>query len=74
MEDKEILLRVGNRIREVRESKGIHQAELARLCERERSWMARIETGNINSSILVLNRIANALDVKLEEIVKIEEN
>lgn len=70
MDDKEILVQVGNRIREIRESKGIHQAELARLCDRERSWMARIEKGNINSTILVLHRIASALEVGMDELLK----
>lgn len=71
MHKEELLKKIGERIREVRESKGIHQAELARMCERESSWMARIETGNINSSIYVLYHIATALEVKLEELVKI---
>jgi putative transcriptional regulator len=73
MQKKELLIKIGQRIREVRESKGIHQAELARMCERESSWMARIETGNINSSIYILYHIAKVLDVKLEELVKIEQ-
>lgn len=71
MHKEELLKKIVERIREVRESKGIHQAELARMCERESSWMARIETGNINSSIYVLYHIATALEVKLEELVKI---
>lgn len=72
MEKKELLIKIGLRIREIRESKGIRQAELARRCERETSWMARIEMGNINSSAYILYRIATALEVKLEELLKVE--
>ncbi len=72
MDKKELLVKIGQRIREIRESKGVHQAELARRCERESSWMARIEMGNINSSAYVFYRIATALEVKLEELFKID--
>ncbi len=72
--NKEVLLiKIGDRIRELRTERGISQAELARRCDRERTWMGRIELGKINSSIYVLHIIAEALEVPLYELTDIED-
>ncbi|MGB0175738.1 MAG: helix-turn-helix domain-containing protein [Owenweeksia sp.] len=73
MDKDELLVKIGDRIRYLRTQKGINQAELARRCNRERTWMGRIELGKINSSVYVLHIIARALEVKLSELTDINE-
>jgi transcriptional regulator with XRE-family HTH domain len=63
---------IGERIREIRESKGISQQDLAAACNFEKSNMSRIEAGKTNFTISTLYKISMALDVKLAELVDIE--
>lgn len=68
--DKDFLIRIGQRIQEIRQDKGLTQIELSYRCEMERSNMRRIEAGGTNPTILTLKKIAEALEVELDEIVK----
>ena len=58
MEKSEFLKKLGDNIKKLRQEKGISQAELARLCEKERASIERIENGKINPSAYVLHEIA----------------
>lgn len=69
MEDKALLEKVGNRIKEIRESKNITQQELAARCDFEKSNMSRIESGNTNPTLLTLYKICTSLDISLEELM-----
>jgi transcriptional regulator with XRE-family HTH domain len=60
---------LGNRIRQIRESKNISQTELGNLCDIERSNMNRIEAGNTNPSSYLLYVIAEKLEVKASELL-----
>ncbi len=62
---------IGERIREIRESKGISQQDLAAACNFEKSNMSRIEAGRTNFTISTLYKISIALDVKLAELVDV---
>ena len=62
---------IGERIREIRESKGISQQDLAAACNFEKSNMSRIEAGKTNFTISSLYKISMALDVKLAELVDV---
>ena len=68
---RQLLIRIGNRIRSLREKRGISQAELGRRCLQGSSWMARIENGRINSSIFTYHLVAEALEVNLDELFKV---
>lgn len=68
-EDREILKRIGKRIAEIRKEKGITQQELASICNYEKSNMSRIEAGRTNMTVLTLEKIAEALDVELTDLV-----
>jgi transcriptional regulator with XRE-family HTH domain len=73
MQDHEILLKkIGKKIKELREQKGVSQQTLAYACDFEKSNMSRIESGRTNPTIITLFKIANALSVSLEELVNIE--
>lgn len=72
-EKKDILLReIGNRIKVMRENKGVSQQTLAALCNFEKSNMSRLEAGKTNPTISTLYKISIALGIKLSELVDIE--
>ena len=60
---------IGERIREIRESKGISQQDLAAACNFEKSNMSRIEAGRTNFTISTLFKISQALGVRLTDLV-----
>jgi len=59
-------VRIGDRIKELREAAGLSQRELADKCELKQPNIARIETGRYSTGIDVLSKIADALGVKLD--------
>jgi transcriptional regulator with XRE-family HTH domain len=61
---------VGNHIRKQRLARNISVAELARLCFMDKPNLLRIEKGRVNTSIYILNKIAQALEINLEELFK----
>ncbi len=70
MSDKKQLQEtIGKNIRQLRESKGIAQQDLAAKCNFEKSNMARLEAGNTNPTIYTLYKIAQSLDVQLYKLV-----
>jgi transcriptional regulator with XRE-family HTH domain len=62
--------RVGRRIKEFRDAKGLNQAELAELIGRTNSYVSQVENAGIELSVGMLAKIALALDVAPDEIVK----
>ena len=71
MEKTEILKKVGKRIKEVRLQKGISQADLVGKMQGEidPTNISRIESGRTNPTVFTLFRIAEALDVRLNDLV-----
>lgn len=57
--------KVGFRIREKRDLKGLTQAELSRLCGISKNYFSAVENGRNSPSVEVLRKIADALDVSL---------
>lgn len=65
-----IELKVGKRIKEIRKKKSISQKDLSFSADLDRSYIASVENGQRNISIVNLEKIANALDVTLSELFK----
>ena len=63
--------KIGEKIIQIREIKGITQQDLAAACNFEKSNMSRIEAGKTNFTISTLYKISMALDVKLAELVDV---
>ena len=61
-----ILTQLGMRIRYIRKQKGMSQLSLALEAEVNKNYISDLERGRRNPSILVLEKIAKALDVSLE--------
>jgi len=72
VDKKELQVRIGKRIKELREMKNISQIDLASACNFEKSNMNRIESGNTCPSIYTLYKIAQNLEVRITEITNIE--
>jgi transcriptional regulator with XRE-family HTH domain len=68
--ENSLQIKVGKRIREIRESKGISQQELAAKCNFEKSNMSRLESGRVNSTLATIEKIALALEVNIIELFK----
>ena len=60
------LTQLGMRIRYLRKEKKMSQLDLALEAEVNKNYISDLERGSRNPSILVLERIAKALDVSLE--------
>ena len=68
--DKEIFLReLGKRVKEIRESKGLSQFQLAIEAEIPKNQVGRIERGEINTSIYTLKRLANSLTTSVSSLL-----
>lgn len=58
---------LGQRIRTIRELKNISQKDLAYGADLDRTYIASVECGKRNISIVNIEKIANALGVSLKE-------
>ncbi len=62
--------KIGKRIKEIRELAKISQKDLAYTADLDRSYVASVENGQRNISIVNLEKIAKALNVTLSELFK----
>ncbi len=67
VDEFQLYISVGKKIREFRERIGISQQELADRCNFEKSNMSRIEAGRTNLTLKSLFLISQALDVPLKD-------
>ena len=63
----DIRFAIGNRIRDLRKRKSFSQEALAKKAEIDRTYMASVENGKRNISIINLEKIINALDLSISE-------
>ena len=63
----------GRIIRELRERQGLTQEVLSGLAAVSRSHLAEIETGRTNANVGTLWRIAEALGMRLSELIRLVE-
>lgn len=62
--------RVGNNVRRLREKQGVSQEELAARAELHRTYISGVERGVRNPTIVVLEKVADALGVELSTLTK----
>ena len=67
----EISSKIGNIIRKKRVEKDITQEMLALQCNIDRSYMGRIERGEVNLTVEKLYMIAKVLEVDVKSVIKI---
>ena len=71
MSKKKILVEFGEKIRELRKEKGISQEELSYKADLHRTYIGMIERAEKNITLVNIEKIANALEVKIEDLLKI---
>lgn len=69
-ENKKILKQLGANIRSIRLELGISQEELAFKINSARNFIGCIERAEKSPTIITLHRIAKALNLKIEDLVK----
>ncbi len=72
MKIEQLQEKIGERIRQLRESKGVSQQNLAAICNFEKSNLSRIEAGRTNPTIFTLFKISQALEVSIAELVDVD--
>ena len=59
--------KVGKRIKELRQKKGLSQEEFAFRCDLDRTYITSLERGKRNVSLTNLEKIARAFEMTLSE-------
>lgn len=67
--EETFIINLGIHIRQLREKKGLSQQSLADDCNIDKSQIARLEVGKLNTGVKTLLKIANALDVEPKELL-----
>jgi len=68
--DSEILKKFGERVRQLRKQKDISQEELAHRADLHRTYIGMIERAEKNITLLNIQKIANALEVEISDLLK----
>ncbi|MCX6195794.1 MAG: helix-turn-helix transcriptional regulator [Flavobacteriia bacterium] len=63
----DVKFKIGQRIKELRETANMSQKDLSYAADLDRSYIASVENGQRNVSIVNIEKIANALGVTLKQ-------
>jgi transcriptional regulator with XRE-family HTH domain len=66
----QIAKRLGANIKKIRTKKKMTQGDICRKLDMDRSYMSAIEGGKKNVTIAVLGKLAHALGVSVDELLK----
>lgn len=67
---QEISKKLGANMKKVRAKKKLSQGALARLLEVDKGYISNIENGKKNPTLATIQRLANALGVSADELLK----
>ena len=70
MSAMDVRRRVGLNVQQLRRARGLSQEELAHRAQVHQTYLSGVETGRRNPSIVVLQRIAEALGSDIEDLAK----
>ncbi len=65
---KEILIKFGDKVREIRKEKGLSQEELSFKADLHRTYIGMIERAEKNITLVNIEKIANALEVSINDL------
>jgi len=65
----DILVKFGNRVKELRKELGISQEELASRADLHRTYIGMIERAEKNVTLINIEKIANALNVAISKLL-----
>jgi putative transcriptional regulator len=63
-----ILNQFGLHVKKMRLAKGFTQRDVCRPMKRDQQSLQRVESGNVNPSLLYLMDLANALEISIQEL------
>ena len=72
MNKTKALKELGKRVEKIRKEKGLSQAQLANMIDKDQQSIQRLEAGNINPSYYYLHEVARGLGVSLIELLDFE--
>jgi len=72
MNKSNVLEKFGEKLKEYRKSKGLSQEELAEKANLHRTYIGMIERAEKNITLLNIEKIANALDIKITSLLNEE--
>jgi len=67
-DDIEFIIKFGENLRTIRETKKMSMEDLANACDMEYSQISRIERGKINTKISTTNALAKGLKIPLKDL------
>lgn len=67
MTKDDLKTKIGQRVIELRSSKGLSQSDLARVCEKDRQAIEKIENGKVNPTIFTIHEISQSLGSSLHD-------
>jgi transcriptional regulator with XRE-family HTH domain len=67
---RNILISFGEKVREIRKEKGLSQEELAHKANLHRTYIGMIERAEKNITLVNIEKIANALEVDINELIQ----
>ncbi len=70
-EEEKYFQKLGERIKDLREEKGFDQKSFAFFCEIGRTQLYMIENSKTNPRLLTLIRIAQGLNISIDELLKV---
>lgn len=71
MQSKEnILIQFGKKVRDLRKERGLSQEQLAHFANVHRTYIGMIERAEKNITLLNIEKIAVALEVEIDELLK----
>ncbi|MFZ2153009.1 MAG: helix-turn-helix transcriptional regulator [Microgenomates group bacterium] len=71
---KQILVKFGQSVRQEREKQGLSQEELANKAKVHRTYIGMIERAEKNITLANIEKIANALKMKISNLLKQDED
>lgn len=69
MDKTEELKRLGTRIKELRNAKGLSQTKLGLLVFKDQQSIHKVEAGDFNPTYIYLLELANGLEISLKELL-----
>lgn len=66
----DVLIKFGERVRDLRKERGLSQEQLAFKADLHRTYIGMIERAEKNITLINIEKIANALEVSLSEFLK----
>lgn len=70
MKSKPISSKLGNNLKRIRTQKGISQGDISRKLNMDRAYISGIENGKRNPTLSSLEKIAQALEISIDELLK----